>query len=259
MSFQVDYVRQLEHLLHHQREWVPSAESGSTVQVELGAVLGRRLLEPDFRFSMPELPDSCRIIDRNGHGRPIYRPLLVYALTRANVLTNHKGEMESFNWPAENLPANLAEPAAIACWEALSLFVAKIDGARNTFDQLIARQQKSGSFLLARPSDSPDMRWYYELVMLHALGSYAAQSGDPSAMKAMRHNALFHLEESQPDHATNQPWGLFAFIWVAEARPLADQLLHTLQTQHPDGIGGIAAILVADALLCLRCVADRLQ
>ncbi|MCC7351789.1 MAG: hypothetical protein IT446_14610 [Phycisphaerales bacterium] len=263
MSNPLDYARQLEQLLQHQRDSAPAADSTSAIPVERGAVLARVLMNPDVRFSMPSVSAASRIIDRNGHARSIYRPLLTYALTQAMVLSRHQTEIslempESFNWPPERLPANLAEPAAIACWNALTLFITGQDSARTHFDQLVARQQPEGSFLYATPSDSPDMRWYYELVLLHALCSYAAQSGDKAAATAVRRNALFHLEESQPDHATNHPWGLFAFIWVAEARPLADQLLHTLQTQHPEGIGGIAAILVADALLCLRCLADRL-
>lgn len=263
MSNRIDYTRQLQTMLQHQQEVVLPADSGSAVSIELGAVFAKILLEPDFPFPMPQMPGSNRIIDRYGHTRPIYRPLLGYALMQAMVRARQKpivspGELEPFDWPHDVLPAHLAEPAAIACWNALTLYVAKMDVARNTFDQLIACQQKNGGFLLARPSDSPDMRWYHELVLLHAISSYAAQSGDPAVAAAVRRNALFHLEESQPDHATNQPWGLFAFIWVEEARPLADQMLHTVQTQHPNGIGGVAAILLADALLCLDCVADRL-
>jgi len=263
MSHITDYARQLEQLLQRQQELIPPDESGSAIQVELGAVFAKTLLDPNFQFSTPSVGNSSRIIDGNGHTRPIYRPLLSYALMQAMIQSHHKPAiprpvLEPFDWPQEILPANLAEPAALACWNALILHVAGVDGAWKIFDRLVVRQQKNGSFLLAGPSDSPDMRWYHELLLLHALAGYAAQSGEPSADAAVRRNAIFHLEESQPDHATNQPWALFAFIRVAEARPLADQMLHTLQTQYPNGIGGIAAILVADALLCLQSVADLL-
>jgi len=262
MSPLEQYARQIRQILSGLQDFKPQAESPSGIQVERGAVFAKTLLDPDFRVSLPNLTATQRIIDRNGHSRPIYRPLLGYALLQAHPVAPAwiipmRQEVEQFIWPPKVLPADQAEPAALACWNALCLQIAGLDSAKKIFDQLIARQQKNGGFLLARPADSPDMRWYHELLLLHALASYAAQSDDPFAEVAVQRNAIFHLEESQPDHATNQPWGLFAFIRVAEARPLADQLLHTLQTQHPQGISGIAAILLADALLCLQRVLNR--
>lgn len=256
------YARQIRQILSGLQDFEPQAESESTLQVERGTAFAKALLDPGFRSPLPDPSAARRIIDRNGHSRPIYRSLLYYAFLHVHPVAPAwiiplRQEVEQFIWPPEVLPADQAELATLACWNALSLHLAGQDIARHTFDQLIARQQKNGSFLLTRPADSPDMRWYHELLLLHALASYAVQSGDPAATAAVQRNALFHLEESQPDHATNQPWGLFAFIWVAEARPLADQLLHTLHTQHPHGISGIAAILLADALWCLQLVLNR--
>jgi hypothetical protein len=54
----------------------------------------------------------------------------------------------------------------------------------------------------------------------------------------------------QPDHATNQPWGLPAFLLCAETRPLADQVLHTAATVG--GASPVTSILLADALYCLQ-------
>ena len=57
---------------------------------------------------------------------------------------------------------------------------------------------------------------------------------------------------SQPDHATAQPWALFAFVWNPQTRPLADQLLHAARVQDPAARNGVSLILLADALYCLR-------
>ena len=54
--------------------------------------------------------------------------------------------------------------------------------------------------------------------------------------------------EIQPDHATSQPWALFAFIWNPATRYLADQVLHTARSTSD----GVSLILLADALYCVR-------
>ena len=51
---------------------------------------------------------------------------------------------------------------------------------------------------------------------------------------AVHRAAHFHLAETQPDHATNQPWALFAFLWHPDTVPLADAMLHTA-TAHASG------------------------
>jgi hypothetical protein len=78
------------------------------------------------------------------------------------------------------------------------------------------------------------------------------QAEDRTIAAAVARATVYHQREMQPDHATTQPWGLFAFIWNPETRPLADQLLHAAAVQQPGGIDGVALILLADALYCLR-------
>ena len=76
------------------------------------------------------------------------------------------------------------------------------------------------------------------------------QAEDRTVARAVRRATRFHLNETQPDHATAQPWGLFAFVWNPPTRPLADQLLHADATART--IDGVSLILLADALYCLR-------
>ena len=51
---------------------------------------------------------------------------------------------------------------------------------------------------------------------------------------------------------TNQPWALFAFIWNQQTRPVADGLLHAASIQSAGSAEGLASMLLADALYCLK-------
>ncbi len=175
-------------------------------------------------------------------------------------------ELAHFVWPTNvSTPLPAARGAAIAgaAWNALALYVASNvytearwrDLAAASFNQFAHRQLRTGPFLAAGPADNPETRWYHELVLLHAAASYAIQSGDAALTAAVARNAEFHLAQTQPDHATNQPWGLPAFMLNPSTHPLADQLLHSATALAGAGgaaASGITSILLADALYCLR-------
>jgi hypothetical protein len=120
----------------------------------------------------------------------------------------------------------------------------------NAFATICQAQQRDGAFLKTSSSDNPETHWYHELVILHAMTSFAVHSRNDIAMQSAARNAEFHLRQTQPDHATSQPWGLLAF--VLHAPLLADQVLHTITTQHPGGVDGVSLLLLADALYGLR-------
>jgi hypothetical protein len=124
--------------------------------------------------------------------------------------------------------------------------------ASNFFQDLARVQRPDGTFLAAGRSDNPETVWFHELVLLHAAASYGAEAGDATLAAAASRAAEYHQAETQPDHATSQPWGLFAFIRNPRTRPLADQILHATQVQHPGGPGGITYMLLADVLYCLQ-------
>ena len=225
---------------------------------------------------------SISVVDRSGHHRPVYRALLAYSWLQAfqlayetlpraefgqweegvrawcDALEAQLGEIE---WPRDNvMPAGRGSSASEAAFIALALRVAGqvfvrdawTDLASDTFGRIVGRQQASGTFLLAGASDNPETHWYHELILLHAAASYAVQSEDRRVAAAVARATSFHLEQTQPDHATAQPWALFAFIWNPPARTLADQLLHAAQHQHAADTSGVSLMLLADALYCLR-------
>jgi hypothetical protein len=272
--------------------FVPQAESDDAIQVERGilfpAVLMRapasvaqscidRLVQPGARDL-----SSYSIVDQLGHRRPAYRGLLVYAALQALRLTDANqpdlenglrpwaelmaAELARVEWPpdpTESLPAAWGIAATDAAWNGLALYVAAnvyaekqwSDLAIATFNQFVRRQLPGGPFLAARPSDNPETHWYQELVLLHAAASYAIQSRDAAVTAAVARNAEFHFAQTQPDHATNQPWGLPAFMLHPSTQPLADQLLHSATALAGAGgaaTSGVTSILLGDALYCLR-------
>ena len=291
LGFFRGYGQMLRSAIPAQPVFAPTAESATGVQVERGVVFAAALKSRETIFTpyvdrLLELSGSDRlpalaIIDREGHHRPAYRPLLVYTWLQAFRLVYEtlprsdfgrwedgirpwcdllEAELGDVAWPNGAMPAALGDSAAETAWTALALHVAGkvyvrdawIDLASHTFGKLIKTQQARGTFLEASPSDSPEAHWYHELVILHAAASYAVQAEDRTLAAAVARNATFHLNETQPDHATAQPWALFAFAWNPATRALADQILHAAQVNQPDGTHGISLMLLADALYCIE-------
>jgi hypothetical protein len=265
------------------------SETATAVQVERGSVfaqvLGRQppdaRVERLIRLTRPGGLQRVAVIDASGHHRPLYRPMLVYAFIQAfrtvyellprsefgrweeaarawaDLLEAELGDVvwdETFTLAARG--ANVADVA----WTALALHAAGkgfvrdawIDLASDVFGKITRAQQCNGSFLLATAADNPETYWYHELAVLHAAASYAVQSEDRTLAGAVQRGTAFHASETQPDHATTQPFALFAFLWNFATRPVADQLLHAVQTTRATAGADVASLLLADALYCIR-------
>jgi hypothetical protein len=157
--------------------------------------------------------------------------------------------------PIQPPAATSASPAAQRCeraWAALAAFRAGRAGSAGVFASVVAEQQPDGSLLGIDPATGPELQAYYELVLLHALASFALVSHDAPALSAVCRAAEFHTLEIQPDHATAQPWALHAFIYHEPARPLADQMLHALEANFGRELDAVSLLLLRDALYCLR-------
>jgi hypothetical protein len=266
--------------------FVPAAESCAAVQVERGTVYPRVLraardasLPSDLPLLLElpcDLPLTPRnVVDAQGHRRPPYRGLLFHAVFRAMAadatgqLTPFasiwipllRDQLASLRWPdhpPDRIPADRGAPFVDVVWMSLAAHDAVEVGAdsisrtraADAFERLVTCQHPQGTFLTPSPSDNPETLWYHELVLLHAATLYAAETRDPALAAAVARNAAFHQAETQPDHATNQPWGLAAFARTAATRPFADQMLHAAATLG--GQSGVTSILLADALYCLR-------
>ena len=219
---------------------VATRETPTVVQVERATVLA------DAGLGRPvvPVPDRADVVDAAGHRRPVYRPVLAYAARAAGVGGPRLPDRPSAG--DVRFAAAAGAAAAAAVWSAL----AQRTGA--TFRRLIDGQRPSGAFLSATSSDNPEVHWYHELVILHAAADRAIETGDADLWAAVGRATLFHLNETETDHATGQPWGLPAFVRVPGAGPLADAALHAVSAHQPGGAGGLTLFLLADTLYGAR-------
>jgi len=234
-------------------------------------------VEPLIQLGGKSQLAEVAVVDRAGHTRQAYRGLLVYSWLQAFSIAYEtlprdqfgrweesarawcdqlESDLTQIELPQDAIPAARGGNAAEAAMIALALHTAgKVyvrdawtDLASYTFGRITRLQQSGGEFLMAGDSDNPETRWYHELVLLHCCASYAVQAEDRAVAAAVSRNARHHRNETQPDHATSHPWGLFAFIWEPGTRDVADQMLHAARTHE----SGISLMLLADALYCLR-------
>jgi hypothetical protein len=233
------YAKLIESFLGKAPAFQPIAEDHTHIQVERG------LRGPTIKLpaGMP-----VQIVDAGGHARPVYRPLLIYSwiinelVERCDPwLADWISTLGEGAWPA------LVRHAAAGRFPGYSQWA---DYARKVFGDLVARQQPNGALLPEDIHANPETRWYLELTTLHALAGYAAKVDDARINSAIERCALYHLQETQPDHATAQPWGLLAFIQFAPA--LADQVLHALAMQYPASVTGVPLLLLNDVRYGLR-------
>lgn len=232
------YIQLIEAILaRSEGVFVPQVEDEATVQVERGLVLPLAMggaeastIEPVIDPLLRRGAGNARVVDAARQARPHYPALLVYAWRRAREL-----------WP-DLIPAVTDEwrtrlqttgDVVASAWSNL---------ARGT--EVTAVELPSGG--------NPETRWYEELVLLDALARHAYLTGDTNALAAIDRAALYHMNETQPDHATAEPWGLLAFIHNRDTHSVADQMLHTVQVHQPAGPRGVTRILLADTLHCLR-------
>jgi len=273
--------------------WDRSWADGEPLRVEQGAcypaaMTGQTQASEEAARMLKAIDASIPpVLDRRGHRRMEYQGLLLYAMAQAIRLSPPAKEQEDIllGWGrrltettalrfSETIPAS--EGAAIAgqVWSALALQAiglacdhqAFCDRTAAVFGDLIQQQSPSGTFLKASSSDNPETHWYHELVILHAVNSFARLARHDSAAQAVRRAAEFHLNETQPDHATNQPWGMAAFLAHTDStvRGMGEGMLHTARaldgtvgsTHTADSanakpVWGLTSILLADALYCL--------
>lgn len=182
-----------------------------------------------------------------------YAPLLAIASPDYGEAVRYWSEVDGPVVPDDCLARDGAR-LVLACWTVLAKFVATGgEAAGEMFGRLVQNQQPGGALLLTTASDNPETTWYHELIILHAMTTYGLRSGSEAVLDAARRAALYHLNETQPDHATTQPWGINAFLLSAETYPLVDQLLHALMTQDPKmGADPVSSVLLADTLAGLR-------
>lgn len=246
-----------------------------------GAVASRAKVEALLKqFSRGEAAQPfIMLTDGAGHRREVYHPLALHLC-----LTAFERRYESLPqalWarceqavPEAVAPCRLIEffadyaappgLVALALWQALCLAdqarLTKRDVDLELVDSVVANivaTNGDGALHTMRGDDTLDTWTYRELVGLHALAHLALTRRNRGWAKRVEQVALYHLENTQPDNATNQPWAVFAFLWSPRTASFAEQQLHdcTVHAASGDATGGaglVAGLLLADAASALN-------
>lgn len=142
----------------------------------------------------------------------------------------------------------------LLCWHELASWA---DGRINPADRATIAQQlqwwlggSNGPLHEMDTEESLDFWTYREFCGLHALAHLHRAYPQVVMPDRLRQIALYHVQNSQPDNTTNQPWGLPLLAMFAESRMLAQQQFHdTITHAASQGrtVAGIAGLLLADA------------
>lgn len=233
----------------------------------LAAVPAEALIHPPGRqnfalsLTLEELARNSpqSLADSAGHRRPIYFLLALHLALRALQVKEQplpEQAIELLNRLASSADS-AEEPIDLKLWRLLCLADAaalglKVVESSSLVDQTlqaITPPGRDGSLHRHDPDESLDAWTYRELISLHALHGLAQVTGDGAlrehAMRVVRH----HVEYTQPDNTTNQPWALSAFLTLADDTGFADQQLHDATAQGSRLQSGKAPGLVAGLLL----------
>ena len=176
----------------------------------------------------------------------LYRMLLRYA---AGLAARLPGEATT----TPRIPDD-AGPAgdAVNAWRELAAYVVSPSAPVPTLQRLAEAPRGPGPLLPGLSGTiHPEVDWMHEITLLHALTSFALLRGDADARAAVAAAARFHHAETQPDHATSQPWAIHAFLLDLDTLPTADLMLLAANINQPKGLDAVSRILLADAAVCL--------
>jgi hypothetical protein len=261
----------------------PPASAG--LSVALGRPAARLLLADDptlydglaagFKAlaSPAALSDDAPVADLAGHRRSVYHLLLLhlhlaafgrrYEQLRPGQWSICEAALPQAVEPARRCQLYLDRPPPpsqvhLVLWQALCLAEqARLSGrdvdqevADSVVHHIIAVAVPDGALHARDESESLDAWTFHELAGLHALGLLALGRRRREWARRVEEVATYHLENTQPDNVTSQPWGLFAFCWSPATRSFADQQLHDTTTHLSvagHGGEGVAGLLLADA------------
>lgn len=229
--------------------------------------------------------------DELGHGRDVYHPLAVHLCLAAYIKHYETIPVDLWGYCEQATPEAIApmrmiehftdaapplELMPMVLWQALCVaeqaHIFSRDADMEMIDGVVASAismpGKDGSLHPYSPEESLDTWTYRELVGVHALANLALLRRNAEWSTRVEQIAMYHLDNTQPDNTTNQPWGVFAFLWSPKTRSFAEQQIHDATTQAAGGqaTGGqgnttetgiqpIAAMLLADAARALEAFA----
>lgn len=150
--------------------------------------------------------------------------------------------------PEIALPAPAARGSGVAetVWSAYLQFAMGSSEAAQWLDR--ATRSLAPTALIAGVEDNPEPWWANELLIMHAMKSFALIQRDAGLLESVDRCAGFHVAEIQPDHATNEPWAIHALALHPHGNVTAETLLHASMVQGGGTLTPTAKLIVADAL-----------
>lgn len=222
-------------------------------------------LHEDLHQGLMALGKTTTLLtDPAGHRRPIYLPLAFHLHLTAWQRHIKEPLPAGAHELASRMKARLDDADAdieidVALWELLCLYQMSMMTAdeplwkdvTGRLETLLATQGEDGSLHMQDPNDSLDAWTYRELVGLHAIYNLAQLMEDEKLKKRCDEIARYHLDNTQPDNTTNQPWGIAAFLADANTASMGVQQMHDATAQGSNSasqnVGLVAAMLLADA------------
>jgi hypothetical protein len=177
----------------------------------------------------------------------LYSALRAIAAARAGTKLDIAEPLPDLVWPQ---PAANGIAGVSAVWQAYLQASLGDPVAQNWLAHVI--KNLSPTAFNAGPNDNPEPWWASELMVLHALQSFALLTGDASLEAPLRRCVEFHLAEIQPDHATNEPWAIHAFGLHPDGNITGETLLHAGFVQGGGALTSGATLIAADALFALE-------
>ncbi|MEM8781514.1 MAG: hypothetical protein AAGE65_01545 [Planctomycetota bacterium] len=229
-------------------EWVPAAK----------ALLSGESVGIDYLPTLEAIRDGTRVRfrDGRGHSRPHYL-YLAAGLHRAGLGVH---------------PVGLARDAGVVSCAGDELGDAfelpwlsnavndQFDMSRDWLDMEVGALESDTPMHPPDVDTTPDEWTFAEMGALHGLFNAAIAIGHDAGLAKAHAAARYHLQHTQPDYTTYQPWALAAFLYFPDTVGFAEQQLHDVETHlHVEGPPGalVPGLLLADAVATLREAAKR--
>ncbi|MEM7577995.1 MAG: hypothetical protein AAF328_11050 [Planctomycetota bacterium] len=246
---------------------------------EAGAMERDRRLSPDGQTLADEIVlPTPMVVDGYGHERAAYALLFRLISLRAaasqgvaadhelwagHVLWDAPEHREDFAWSLLHLAVDVlhafrnphgvdmsvgfAEHDVIAAWSSVH-------------NNMLSGSEQPAPLQAQQIDVAPDEWTYREMVGLHAAMLLATELNHRSLVDRCHAAARYHLQHTQPDYTTYQPWALAAFLYFPDTVGFAEQQLHDVETHlHVEGPPGalVPGLLLADAYATLKQAMSR--
>lgn len=261
----------------------PSAEPSDALRLTVAlpaarALMGEPIADDALVRCIGALASGpARVVTLTGQHRPVYRPLAIHLALRALAVRRDALDAAALRDARAHVAAltrTLAgndarrEDVALGLWSALCRFESGAlledregrDEALAHVDALLATMPAEGALHARSMDDQLDQWTYRELSGLHALVNLAWGASRSGWWEAAHRVAGFHLEHTQPDYTTYEPWAVHAFLCWPTMTVFADQQLHDVQAHRhvsEPAAALLPALLLADAAAMLADPACR--